>query len=113
MTNSFSFMVQTGAPRRRSRIPLWRAPRATRTIPRGPLTTFQWVFPVERYTKGGIGIQPNVGATHDRAITSFAHLPEEEIAARLPCELRDHPLLLIPIEHRKPLLEKLIGKEKA
>jgi predicted Ser/Thr protein kinase len=78
----------------------------------GALYTLNWIFPLEKYTKGGIGIHtyaPNRSST----LTTYAKLPDEETAARIPCEMRDHPLLMVPQEHRKDFLEKLIGKKKS
>ncbi len=77
----------------------------------GALYTFNWVFPIERYTRGGMGM--NTYPAPKETVTTYAKLPDEEISARIPCELRDHPLLLIPQEHRKAFLEKLIGTEEA
>ena len=77
----------------------------------GAVYTFNWVFPVERYTKGGIGMNAYAG-TQPAALQSYAKLPDEEVAARIPCDLRDHPLLIIPEEHRRAFLENLIGKSR-
>ncbi len=79
----------------------------------GGLYTFNWVFPVERYTKGGIGLN-TYSAPRDAQSgpQSYAHIPDEEMAARVPCDMRDHPLLIIPQEHRRAFLEKLIGETK-
>src|ERR1700740_867211 len=69
--------------------------------------SFDWE--IERYTRGGMGI--NTYSRAKESLTSYSNLPDEEIAARIPCELRDHPLLIIPQEQRKNFLEKLIGTE--
>jgi len=74
--------------------------------------SYSWIFPIERYTKGGIGLNA-YGANQEGPILNYAHLPETEIAARLPSDTKDHPLLLIPVEHRRSFLEKLLGTEKA
>jgi len=80
----------------------------------GALYTFNWVFPIERYTKGGIGISTYSSAPKEALnTTSFAKLPDEEVAARLTCDMKDHPLLLVPQELRKSFLEKLLGVAKA
>src|SRR5262249_50495811 len=42
------------------------------------------------------------------ASESFAYLPDDVIDARVGDELRDHPLLLIPIDERQRLIERLI-----
>ncbi len=85
--------------------------------PAGALYALNWIFPLERYTKGGIGINssyPSRKETPPSGVAqSYAKIPEEEIAARIPCELKDHPLLIIPKEQRKAFLEKQLGQSKA
>ncbi len=83
--------------------------------PEGAQYTFSWVFPVERYTKGGIGLGTYGGGAADRPreLASYAKLPDEEIAARIPCEMKDHPILIIPRDQRKTFLEKLLGEAEA
>ena len=78
--------------------------------PEGAIYTFNWIFPIERYTKGGIGL--NTPSTRGAPLVSYARLPDEAIAARIPCDLKDHPLLVIPREIRTDFLEKVLGKEK-
>jgi serine protein kinase len=79
--------------------------------PEGAMYTFNWVFPIERYTKGGIGM--NTYSQPKESLQSYAKLPDDEIAARIPCDMKDHPLLIIPQEHRKAFLERLLGAERA
>lgn len=79
--------------------------------PLGAIYSFNWIFPVERYSKGGIGIQTYAPAKTD--LHSYARLADEDVASRLPCDLRDHPLLLIPQDQRRELLEQLVGAERA
>ena len=79
--------------------------------PSGAIYSFNWVFPLERYTKGGMGM--NTYTTPKEALSSFSKLADEEISARIPCEMKDHPLLIIPAENRKSFLEKLLGEKKA
>jgi predicted Ser/Thr protein kinase len=80
-------------------------------LPEGAVYSINWIFPIERYTKGGIGI--NTHPSSESVLTHYAKLPDEEIAARIPCELKDHPLLVIPQEQRLTFLESLLGKEIA
>ncbi|MCM2323789.1 MAG: serine protein kinase PrkA [Oligoflexia bacterium] len=80
--------------------------------PDGALYTFNWVFPVERYTKGGIGLNVYAPAQKE-PIHTYAKLPDEEVAARIPCDLKDHPLLIVPQEQRLAFLEKLLGEKAA
>ncbi|NDD90941.1 serine protein kinase PrkA [bacterium] len=81
-------------------------------LPEGALYTFNWIFPLEKIVKGGIGLG---SSSHSRSenIQSYAHLSDEDVAARLPCELRDHPILMIPARERLPFLEKYLGVDAA
>jgi predicted Ser/Thr protein kinase len=72
----------------------------------GALYTFSWIFPVERYTRSNIGLQTT--STHKASTAeTYAKLPDEEIAARLPSEMKDHPLLLIQLTYITTLIQKL------
>ena len=71
---------------------------------------FQLIFPADRHVKPGIGI--NTYSSRPENLTSYAKLPDDEIAARVPCDLKDHPFLLIPIDQRKSFLEKFLGAEQ-
>ncbi len=78
----------------------------------GALYSFNWIFPVDKVIKGaGIGL----GSTASRAepATSFARLTDEDVAARLPCELKDHPILLIPSKERRAFLASFLGEKRA
>lgn len=75
----------------------------------GSLFTFSWIFPLENYTKGALGLTENKPKKND--IFSYAGLEDKEIAAILQSELKDHPLLLIPKASRQTLIEELL-KEK-
>ncbi|MBI3204025.1 MAG: serine protein kinase PrkA [Myxococcales bacterium] len=72
----------------------------------GALYRFHWVFPSQRELKGSIGFggkRSTLGAGDG----SYAHLPEDQIDARLFVEVRDHPLFLLPDEARAELLARL------
>lgn len=77
----------------------------------GAVYTFNWIFPLEKSSKAGIGIQTYSHSSQES--DSFAKLPEDQIAARIPSETKDHPILLIPSQERENLLIKLLGEEKA
>ena len=77
----------------------------------GALYTFSWVFPVDKITKSGIGFGSTAATA--KSMASFAKLPEDELAVRIPCELKDHPLLVVPAENRKAFLISLLGEQKA
>lgn len=79
--------------------------------PEGAMYTFNWIFPVDKVTKGSLGINSYSKAREE--VLSYARLVDEDVAARIPCDLRDHPLLLIPAEQRLATLENLMGKDKA
>lgn len=75
----------------------------------GALYRFHWVFPSQRELKGSIGF----GGKRSSLTTgdgSYAHLPEDQIDARLFVEVRDHPLFLLPAEARTELLARLYGE---
>jgi serine protein kinase len=70
----------------------------------GALYKYHWVFPSERKLKGGgLGFGPRADSGE---LASFAHLDGEALDARLSCPMKDHPLLLIPKEERRKLLEE-------
>lgn len=71
----------------------------------GSLYTFSWIFPIDQYTKGSLGLSSKQVNKH---IESFAHLEDNEISAILPSELKDHPILLIPLKTRQKMIEKFI-----
>jgi serine protein kinase len=72
--------------------------------PEGAVYRFNWVFPNEKIVKGAIGFGGGAPKS-DRGVDSFAHLEGEDIEARLVCDLKDHPLLLIPVDERRRVLE--------
>ena len=84
---------------------IMRAMEAYSRLPQGALYRFNWIFPSEKLVKGGsLGFQDK-GAAAKGELPSFAHLEGEALDARLPCELKDHPLLLVPKEQRRAFLE--------
>ena len=79
------------------------------TLDEGALYRFSWIFPSQKASRGGIGFGGGAGASPEAALDSFAYMPDESIDARLPDELRDHPLLLIPIPERQKLIERIVA----
>ncbi len=70
----------------------------------GALYRYHWVFPAERKLRGGgLGFGPREDAGD---LASFAHLDGEALDARLSCPMKDHPLLLLPRDERRRLLEE-------
>jgi serine protein kinase len=70
----------------------------------GALYRFQWIFPSEKIRKGQIGFSEAEKIFGDPT-KSYAYLPEEQVDARIPSEMRDHPLLLLPQPMRDQLIE--------
>lgn len=68
----------------------------------GSLFSFSWVFPIDQFVKGSLGLS---GATGDKNLNSYAFLEDKDISAIITSELKDHPLLLIPIKIRQKLIE--------
>ncbi len=89
---------------------LGRALEHFSTLEEGALYRFSWIFPASKHTKGGIGFggEKGVPAPLENA-DSFAYLPDDSIDARLPDELRDHPLLLVPSVERQKLIDTVLS----
>ncbi|MGE0616160.1 MAG: serine protein kinase PrkA [Bacteriovoracia bacterium] len=77
----------------------------------GALYTFNWIFPVDKVTKGSLGLHSY--AASSEKLDSFARLPDEEVVSRIPCEMKDHPILLIAPDKRQETLSKFFGEKKA
>ena len=75
----------------------------------GALFSFSWIFPIDQFTKGSLGLS---GSAADRHMNSYAFLEDKDISAIMTSELKDHPLLLIPIKTRQKLIEEAFKKEK-
>ncbi|MFO0738990.1 MAG: serine protein kinase PrkA [Labilithrix sp.] len=83
------------------------------TLDEGALYRFNWVFPSSKTLRGSLGFG-NKQETPSTHVGTYAHLPDDQIDAKLLVEVRDHPLFLIPIDERQKLLERLtkaLGKE--
>ena len=77
---------------------------------KGKLFSFSWIFPIENYIKGTLGLNSTI---RDTNLVSYAYLEDKEISAIMPSELKDHPLLLIPKEYRQEMIEKALqGDER-
>ncbi len=75
------------------------------TLDEGALYRFNWVFPSSKTLRGSLGFgQKEAGASH---VQTYAHLPDDQIDAKLLVEVRDHPLFLVPISERRALLERM------
>ncbi|MCB9062021.1 MAG: hypothetical protein H6622_10900 [Halobacteriovoraceae bacterium] len=68
----------------------------------GQLYTFSWVFPIDNFVKGTLGLNSSPTET---SINTYAYLDDKDINAILNSELKDHPLLLIPRQYRQKLFD--------
>lgn len=79
------------------------------TLDEGALYRFSWIFPAQKGIRGGIGFGGGREGAPTESLESYAFLADDQIDARLGDELRDHPLLLVPVEDRWKLIESLLG----
>jgi predicted Ser/Thr protein kinase len=81
-----------------------RAMEAYSRTREGALYRLHWVFPSERKLEGrGVGFGLRAAGVE---IPSYAHLEADALDARLSCPMKDHPLLLVPREERRRLLDE-------
>lgn len=71
----------------------------------GALYTFSWIFPIDNYVKGTLGLAANTAST---SINTYAHLEDKEISAILNSDLKDHPILLLPKSARQRVIENAL-----
>ena len=82
------------------------------TLDDGCLYRFNWIFPAEKLSKSGIGFSGTSFDDHGPGET-FAYLPDELIDAKLPDEMRDHPMFLLPHADRTQLMQQLVDRGDA
>ena len=73
----------------------------------GALYSFAWIFPSDKVVKSKLGFGAGDDSDRQAVRRSYAQLPAEQVDARLPCELKDHPLFLIPRSERAALIQRL------
>ncbi|MDX2021778.1 MAG: serine protein kinase PrkA [Deltaproteobacteria bacterium] len=78
------------------------------SLDEGAVYRFNWIFPVQKLVKGGIGFGDR-GPEPTPVSDSYAYLDDDLIEAKLVDELKDHPLLLIPRDKRKLLLDDVLA----
>ncbi|MGB0646977.1 MAG: serine protein kinase PrkA [Bradymonadia bacterium] len=71
--------------------------------PEGALYSFSWIFPTKKVDKTGIGFSSTLAS---ESISTFAHLDEADVDARIHNETTDHPLLLLPKPMRTAFFER-------
>jgi predicted Ser/Thr protein kinase len=87
---------------------LTRAAEVYSSTEEGALYRFNWIFPSASAQKGKLGF----GGTASQVSGSYAHLEGVAVEARLPCEFRDSPLLLLSREHRNALFQQIVDGER-
>src|SRR3954469_13312408 len=90
---------------------LQRAMEHYSTLPEGALFRFNWIFPSQKLTKGGIGFGGGGNFETGAATDTFAYLEDDLIEAKIVDEMRDHPLLLLPRAKRRELIEQRLAGE--
>lgn len=77
--------------------------------PEGAIFSFNWVFPSAE-GEPTLGFREAEGSEEQKAAPgdSYAHLPSDRLEARIPCDLGDSPLLLLPPKERLTLLRRLM-----
>lgn len=76
-------------------------------LPEGAMYSFNWVFPSQSKVgtdRIGFGTR-NVPAS---AGDTYAYLPADSIDARVPCEMHDHPMFLLPQNQRIGVMKQLL-----
>ena len=76
----------------------------------GSLFSFSWIFPIDQFVKGSLGLSSTGG---DKNVHSYAFLEDKDISAIITSELKDHPLLLLPIRSRQKLIEDAFKNDPA
>ncbi len=75
---------------------------------KGPLYTFSWIFPIDNFVKGSLGLgSEKIGSD----LSTYAYLEDKDITAILSSELKDHPILLVPREHRREIIDDLFKND--
>ncbi len=77
----------------------------------GALYKFNWIFPSQKLTKGGIGFGGGLEASGGQE--TFAYLEDELVESKIVDEMRDHPLLLLPRPKRRELIAERLASRVA
>ena len=87
---------------------LMRAMENYSAQPEGALYRFHWVFPSQKTMRGSLGFSARESGTGARVDSStYAHLADDQIDAKLLVEVRDHPLFLIPVDEDIQIFQRL------
>jgi predicted Ser/Thr protein kinase len=88
-----------------------RAMQHYSTLDDGVLYRINWIFPTQKTSKAGIGFAG--GGDPAGSLDTYAYLTDDLIDAKLPDELRDHPMLLIPPGDRRRLMDEFVAAKGA
>ena len=80
------------------------------TLPEGALFRFNWIFTERAEGKGSLGFG---GARDELPKDTLAFIEETLVSCKLPSDLREPPILLIPPAARAELFEQLIAAAPA
>jgi predicted Ser/Thr protein kinase len=89
---------------------VFRALEAYSATPEGALHRFAWVFPTREAQGRRMGFAGERGSPREQ---SYASLEQDEIAAKIACEMKDPPIFLLPPALRRELLPQLAGAPEA
>jgi len=81
------------------------------TTQQGAIYRFNWVFPSEKAGAKGLGFIKESYDSKGKA-RDYAHYDESEIDAKLICELKDHPFLLLPVSERRKFIDKVLPGDR-
>lgn len=71
----------------------------------GALYSFSWIFPIDNVVRGTLGLATS---HQSQQVQTYAYLDDKDISAILPSELKDHPLLLIPLNFRQEIINEAL-----
>ncbi len=86
---------------------LFRAMENYSRAPEGALYSFNWVFVDREESTGRMGFER--GPVVEKG-ESLAHVDGKEISCRIPCEMHDNPIFLVPPAERAGLLDALAAE---
>lgn len=73
--------------------------------PNGGIYTFDWVFVEDEFAED-VGFK--LPHSRCKCSKSLAHLPDDDLFIRVPCQMNDHPLMLVPKDKRRAYLEHVV-----
>ena len=85
-----------------------RAMQHYSTLDEGASYKLNWIFPTQKVSRSGIGFSGGEYDEDPARADTFAYLADEMIDAKLPDELHDHPIFLVPSSAREELLRKML-----